>query len=181
MGEDSGGKAQWAEIEKRVKEILEKREKREAETGRLFHQQLIFAFGTMGAIAFAGLVLIVEDQTPFQSDFGTLVFLLSMASILAACSSIASIFGGAGYIKPLSPLGFFGYATGVLSFVCFLVAVVFVAIDVDASVGDAVGLIVIALLVLALIAMAKTPFGKPLIDEINEGLSASDASSDKSQ
>jgi hypothetical protein len=129
------------------------------EKGRLFHQQLTLVFGTLGAIAFAGLVLVMQDPSPFEhngfpfltphQNFDVVVLALSVTILLALLSCIPTSMAAAGIVKMLGPVGKFGYATGLLSIV-FLVLSILIMIG---DVTPAGAYIFITALIVVLLAM----------------------------
>ncbi|MDG7005565.1 MAG: hypothetical protein JRM86_01365, partial [Nitrososphaerota archaeon] len=120
------------ETAERMRRWVAARRAEQREQGRLFHQQLTLVFGTLGAIAFAGLVLVLQDPKPFRlngpkwltphQNFVVLVIILSIAIMLALFSCIATTFSAAGATKMLGPVGTFGYVGGLLSVVALLIS-----------------------------------------------------------
>jgi hypothetical protein len=115
--------------------------------GQALHQQFTIAIGTLGGIAFAGLVLILQDQGPFTVRFGhiltaaqsfdALVVLLACVSILAMTSVLASSFVGADLVPFTSAIGWYGYGSGLTSIVGFVLAIDVIVNDVS-PVGDTI-------------------------------------------
>lgn len=108
------------------------------ERGKLLHQQFAIAVGTAGAIIFAGLVLVLEDPSPFEKpplppnpfnltatfQFHLVISLLGLLIILSVFSVIATSFVGAGIIKTDSWMGWFGYSSGLATMLGLALAVV---------------------------------------------------------
>lgn len=133
------------EFWRRIDEIREKVRREIEEGGRNLHQQFTIVIGTIGSIAFAGLVLILQDQSTFKVPWGTLisgdwnfdglVLLLATVSALSSFSVLASSFVGAGILSFDSKLGMFGYITGLVAVITFLLGVEVIVGDIT-TVGD---------------------------------------------
>jgi hypothetical protein len=117
--------------------------------GATFHQQMTLVFGTLGAISFAALVLVLQNPAPFRAkgvfsswmspdqNLDAMVTMLALVSLLAIVSCVCSIFAGSGAVEPFSPVGWMGFITGFLSF-CGLMVSVFDMVDVVTPVGSAI-------------------------------------------
>lgn len=114
----------WGPEIDRIRELLEYYRKEE-EKGKLLHQQLTVAIGTIGSIAFAGLVLVLQNPRPFvykssifltpHQSFDLLILTLAMTSILALFSVMATSFAGSGIVRGTGSVGTFGFVTGMFS------------------------------------------------------------------
>lgn len=152
-------------MEKRVAE-LEKEAKEAKERGRTFHQQISLTFGTMGSIAFAGLVLILQDPKPFltnqfkflspHQNFDVVTLALSMVTILAMFACVATWFPAAGFIEALSPVEPFGYATGLLSIAGFVTISLIIVGDVSSTGSIVLVVAIIVVLVSFAAAVVRT-------------------------
>lgn len=135
-------------------------EKREKKTWKLFHQQLTIAIGTVGAIAFAGLVFIVQNRKPFtystffcwqpyvcltpDQSVDILILVLAMTSILALVSTLLTSMAGSGFAPEHGWISFLGFLFGIVSLAGFIWAD-FMAVTAVIPVGA--GIFEVALLV----------------------------------
>ncbi len=107
--------------------------------GSQFHQLFTLVVGTNGAIAFAAMVLILEDPRPFTTkndvfltpaqSFDALVLLLALLIILSVVSSFCEMFAATGMVGVGGPVATFGLVSGALSLFGLLLAVVVIVID----------------------------------------------------
>ncbi len=150
---------------KRAEKVAEelRRIRREGEEhGKGLHEQFTLAVGTIGAITFAALVLVIENPKPFvgtghilppmevlhmMESFLGLVCLLSVVSVLAT-SFVAS-----GLVHFDTPLGWFGYSVGVASMCGFATAVVWVVGDVSGRGGEVLIAVFVVLFVAFFVAL----------------------------
>lgn len=138
-----------------VKEIIEERVP-------LLHQQLILTFGTLGAITFAALVFILEDPLPFSvrriafltphQNFVILILVLSIVSILALLSCLATSFAAAKISPPLGSIAIFGFLSGTISLFGFIVALIMIVGDFS-PLGEVI-LVAVTLIALTFFALA---------------------------
>jgi hypothetical protein len=131
---------EWTRYRRLKAELEAQRANRQREMMRSFHQQFNLAIGTVGAIMFAGLVLVIQDPSPFikqlflfispHDNFVLLVLMLSFSIVLAMLSVVASIFAGAEIVMATSTLGRYGYALGLLSIVGLVLSLTLMVADI---------------------------------------------------
>ena len=95
------------------------------EQERTFHQQMNVVVGTMGAITFAGLILVLEHPQPFtvqnsifltpHQSFDLLILLMATVSVLSMLSALIAAMVGGGMLRAGSPAAYFSFIGGVLS------------------------------------------------------------------
>lgn len=132
--------------ERGFKQAVKEREDR----GSLLHQQFTIAVGTVGAIVFAGMVLLLEDPTTFEkpplppnyfhigavTQFHLIVTGLGLLVVLSVFSVIATSFVGAGMVSHDSWLGWFGYGSGLATMLGLALAVSVILDDVTPTGGN---------------------------------------------
>ena len=120
---------------------------------------------TVGAIAFAALVLVLQDQAPFRvvgvfakhlsadQNFDALVLLLGIVSMLSIFSSLCLLLVSEGLATPTSFLGIFGFISALGSWTALLGAITDVVWAATPVGGEIIALSSIGLLALLFLGL----------------------------
>ena len=143
------------EILKRLEELRKVRETQpnpiDEEKGKDFYQLFCLTIGTFGAIAFAGVVLVIQNKADF-SDFTSIVFSLGATTILAMFSALFSILAGSRQISANSPHAWLAFGLGGVSFLCMIFGVLFAIKDSSSLAGWSVAGVIGAVCILYFLA-----------------------------
>lgn len=168
MSEESNRKDEeraWgAEID-RLREQLEYY-RQEEEKVKLLHQQLTITVGTIGSIAFAGLVLVLQNShsfvhtnnillTPHQS-FDALILTLAMTSVLALFSVVATSIAGSGIVSGMGSLGEFGFVSGLLSVFGMMLGILLLVEDFSSPASDVLTAFIVILCIILVIVFRRS-------------------------
>jgi len=150
------------EAYRRLEPLLRQIEKQRRERGMGLHQQFTIAVGTVGAIAFAALVLAIQDPKPFevpsapnaliqvtgQQWWHLLITALGVVCVFSVFSVLATSFVGADLVHFDSLLGWFGYGAGIVTMSGFLSAVALIVND-ETNLGSIIlGVVTVVLFVI---------------------------------
>jgi drug/metabolite transporter (DMT)-like permease len=140
------------QLREEAEEAKRKAKKADEEAVQRFHQYFGLTIGTLGGIAFAGLVLVVQKRSEFH-NFEEILILLGGAIVLAMFSALFATLAGSGTIHPDNPVAWLGFALGGISFGCLMFGVLTVVLDANAFAGW----IVAAIIFLACVAYLRAP------------------------
>ncbi len=150
----------------RISAEIKRRAIAEAEKERLLHQQFAIVVGTLGSIAFAGLVLVLEKPSAFiyknnilltsHQSFDLLILMLSMTSALALFSVVAAPIAGSGMVKGTGSIATFGLTTGILSIVGMLFSILEMISDFSTTAANIFSVFLVVMLVSLYIAVRRT-------------------------
>jgi len=157
-----------AQFQKMMEELKRRFTQQQRLKGQILHQQFTIAVGTIGAIAFAALVLVLQDRAPFEQaatglfgpisadeEFRLLLGGLGIVSILSAFSVISTSFVGAGMTHFDSLLGWAGYGEGIGSIFGFSIAVQWIVSDLSGRGGTILIILIFALSVLTVVGLIR--------------------------
>ncbi|HZW58544.1 MAG TPA: hypothetical protein VFF30_19820 [Nitrososphaerales archaeon] len=134
--------------------------------GSIFHQQMTITFGTLGAITFAALVLILQDPKPFtvknnifltpDQSFDVLILVLSCVSLLSLISCLATSFAASGIVDYDSSLAMFGFYSGFVSIFAFGTSILYILGDISTVDGNIFVVFIVVLVILFVMLLRQS-------------------------